>query len=96
MFEQTSRYYNIEQAVFTGPDGREMIFARRRFLPDAASVVGLAEHTVTQDERLDQITAHYLGDPEQFWRLCDANNAMNPEELTAQIGRKLVIPLPQF
>ncbi len=96
MFEQTSRYYAIEQVIFTGADGREIGYVRRRFLPDAASAVVLAEHTVTQDERLDQITAHYLGDPEQFWRLCDANNAMNPEELTAQIGRKLVIPLPQF
>jgi len=73
-----------------------MIYVRRRFLPDPASTVGLAEHTVTQGERLDQITARYLTDPEQFWRVCDANNAMNPKELTSEIGRKLLIPLPQF
>jgi hypothetical protein len=96
MFEHTSRYYNIEQAVFTAPDGREIGYVRRRFLPDAASVVLLAEHTVAQGERLDNITTRYLADPEQFWRVCDANNGMNPEELTAEIGRKLVIPLPQF
>jgi hypothetical protein len=96
MFQHTSRYYNIEQAVFTGQDGREIGYVRRRFLPDATGAVVLAEHTVTEGERLDQITARYLADPEQFWRVCDANNAMNPEELTAQIGRKLVIPLPQF
>ena len=44
-------------------------------------------------DRLDNITANYLGDPEQFWLLCDANNAMHPDELTAQIGQKLRIPL---
>jgi len=96
MFEHTSRYYAIEQVIFTGADGRAVIHLRRRFLPNAASAVGLAEHVVTQGERLDQITARHLGDPEQFWRVCDANNAMNPEELTAEIGRRLVIALPQF
>jgi hypothetical protein len=52
-------------------------------------------HTVTEGERLDNITARYLGDPEQFWRVCDANNAMRPEELTETIGRKLRITLPE-
>ena len=28
--------------------------------------------------------AQYLGDPEQFWRICDANGAMRPEELTEE------------
>jgi gamma-glutamyltranspeptidase/glutathione hydrolase len=39
--------------------------------------------------------AQYLGDPEQFWRLCDANAAMHPEELTDAIGRTLRITLPE-
>jgi len=95
MFEQTSRYFAIEKAIYTAPDGREIIYVRRRFLPDAASEVTLAEHTVTQGERLDNITARYLSDPEQFWRVCDANNAMRPEELTDEIGRRLRISFPQ-
>jgi hypothetical protein len=48
---------------------------------------------VSQAERLDNITARHLGDPEQFWRLCDANNAMHPDELIAEIGRRLRIPM---
>jgi hypothetical protein len=55
----------------------------------------MVEHPVVQDDRLDNITARYLGDPEQFWRVCDANNAMHPRELTEEIGRRLRIPLPQ-
>ena len=37
----------------------------------------------------------YLGDPEQFWRVCDANRAMRPDELTETIGRRLRITLPE-
>jgi hypothetical protein len=36
-----------------------------------------------------------MGDPLQFWRVADANNAMQPEELTAEIGRKLRITQPE-
>ena len=40
-------------------------------------------------------TAQYLGDPEQFWRICDANDAMRPDDLTAEVGRRLLIPVAQ-
>ena len=40
-------------------------------------------------------SARYLGDPELFWRLCDANVAMRPAELTETIGRRLHITLPE-
>ena len=62
---------------------------------DAGRFALLQEHVVTQGERLDNIAAQYLGDPEAYWRLCDANNAMRPEELTETIGRQLRITLPQ-
>lgn len=94
MFPVTSRYHEIETAQYTTPDGRQYVYLRRRFLPAAESATVLAEHVVTQGERLDNITARYLGDPEQFWRLCDANGAMHPDELTAEIGRRLRIPMP--
>jgi hypothetical protein len=93
MFPVTSRYHGIDTATFTDADGKKHPYLRRRFLPDAVGTV-LAEHAVTQGERLDNITARYLGDPEQFWRLCDANDAMDPAELTAEIGRRLRVPMP--
>jgi hypothetical protein len=94
MFPVTSRYHSIETAKWTTADGREIAYLRRRFVPPATTAV-LAEHAVAEGERLDNITAQYLGDPEQFWRLCDANLAMHPRELTAEIGRRLRIPLIQ-
>jgi hypothetical protein len=95
MFSPTSRYHEIEIATYVAADGREIPYVRRRFLPPADSFSLLAEHTVTQGERLDHIAAQYLGDPEQFWRLCDVNVCLHPDELTAEIGRRLRIPLLQ-
>jgi len=98
MFEPSSRYYHLEKAEYTMPDGRIVIYRRRRFLPRGEDMPLLAEVTVTEGDRLDLIAAKTLGNPEQFWRICDANNAMNPTDLTAasEIGRILRIPLPQI
>ena len=49
---------------------------------------------MTQGDRLDNVTAKYLGDPTQFWRVADANDTLRPEELTAEIGRTITIALP--
>ena len=95
MFETTSRYYSLETATFATPDGRILAYKRRRFLPQGDRMPLLVEVTVAQADRLDLITARTLGDPEQFWRLCDANNAMNPPDLTAEPGRTLRVPIPQ-
>lgn len=95
MFPVTSRYHNIETATMQTSGDREIIYLRRRLLPPATRSIAAAEHTVTQGERLDNITAQQLGDPEQFWRLCDANNAMQPDELTAEEGRRLIVPVIQ-
>jgi len=97
MFPVTSRYNGIATSTFDLLDGRTITYLQRRFLPDSATLTTLTEHLVTQGERLDNITARYLGDPEQFWRVCDANTVMQPVELTdaTHIGRRIRIPLPQ-
>jgi hypothetical protein len=64
-------------------------------VPDAGEFSVLQEHSVVQGDRLDNVAAKYLGDPEQFWRLCDANGAIRPDELTETIGNKIRITLPQ-
>ncbi|MBD2520093.1 LysM domain-containing protein [Nostoc sp. FACHB-973] len=97
MFDKSSRYYNIPTATtnITDSDGqpREVRYLRRRFIPPAAGMTTLVEHTFIQGERLDNITARYLGDPTQFWRVCDANNVMQPDELE-EVGRAIKIALP--
>jgi hypothetical protein len=94
-FPPTSRYYNIGTSTIAGPDGRTVIYLKRRFVPPPERFSLLQEHPVVEGDRLDNITARYLGDPEQFWRVCDANRAMRPDELTEEIGRRLRITLPE-
>lgn len=99
LFPPTSRYHGIATAVLEtggGPEGAyQIIYLRRRFVPPAERFALLQEHTVEAGDRLDNVTARYLGDPLQFWRICDANNALNPLALTAEVGRRLRITLPE-
>jgi predicted NBD/HSP70 family sugar kinase len=98
VFEATSRYSKLEQIMITtvDPDGaaRTVTCVRRRFLPGTAGQTTLVEHLVVDGERLDNLAARYLGDPTQFWRVCDANEVFRPDELTETPGRTIDIALP--
>jgi hypothetical protein len=91
----SSRYYGIEIATLVTPDQQEIVYLRRRFLPDPDRLALIGEHVVTQAERPDHVAAAELGDPELFWRLCDGNPVLRPEELTERVGRRLRITLPE-
>ena len=97
MFDPSSRYAKCGIATLsvTDPDGtaREIRYVKRRFIPPTEGMTVIVEHLVTQGGRLDNITAQYLGDPTQFWRLCDANEVMNPDELE-EIGISIKIAMP--
>ena len=95
MFPITSRYYSTSTAELETAAGTRIRYLRRRFVPPPERFELLLEHTVSEGDRLDTITAQYLGDPEQFWRVCDANNAIRPEELIETTGNRLRITLPE-
>ena len=95
LFTPTSRYHGSQTAILETADHRMLPYLVRRFLPAPERFALLAEHVVTQGERLDNVTAQYFGDPEAFWRVCDANRAMRPEELLERLGRRLRITLPE-
>jgi hypothetical protein len=94
LYPINSRYHGVETARLPAVEGRTTAYLRRRFVPQPESFALLQEHTVVQGDRLDNIAARYFGNPEQFWRICDANRALRPEELTGTAGRKLRITLP--
>jgi len=94
LFAPNSRYQGIDTATLVTPAGRTVAYVRRRFVPQPGKLAQLQQHTVGQVDRLDVIAAQYLGDPQLFWRVCDANGAMRPEDLTATVGRVLRICLP--
>ena len=95
IFPPTSRYALTPTATYVRADGTLVTYIKRRFVPAPESLALLQWHRVAQGERLDNIAARYLGDPEQFWRLCDANRALRPQELTETIGKQLRITLPE-
>lgn len=103
-FAPTSRYYGLEIATYqplhdaaqndSVQDG-PISYVRRRFVPAPERFSLIQEHSVVQNERPDHIATTYLGDPERFWQLCDANGVMHPNELTETIGKRIRITLPE-
>lgn len=93
MFSLTSRYQGIPTAVYDLPDGRKVPYVRRRFLPRPEELVVIGEHEVRHGERLDTIAFAVFGDPEQFWRIADANRATDLDDLLV-VGMRLRITLP--
>ena len=90
-----SRYHALDTTTRNLPDGREQVYLKRRWVPQPERFVLLQTHPVVAGDRLDNLAARYLGDPEQFWRICDANRALDPEALTERAGRVLRITLPE-
>ena len=91
----SSRYAGVEVAVRVEADGREVAYLRRRFCPQPEDLALVTEHVVTGADRIDRVTAAYLGDPEQFWRVADANRAVRADVLTEVVGRRLRITQPE-
>lgn len=93
MFDPTSRYASLEVAThqITDANGetREVRYVRRRFMPPSEDQVLLVEHLLGQGDRLDLLAARYLNDSTQYWRLCDANGVLHPEELEERVGHPI-------
>ena len=89
MFFKGSRYENVETDRFTTTDGHVIRFKRIRLIPDTPAQLSFR---VNQGERLDHIAHRIYQDPELFWRICDANLAMRPEDLVDEPGRLIKIP----
>lgn len=92
-FPANSRYHGVATAEMPAPDGRPLVFLRRRFLPDPAALTSVGEVAVAPGDRLDRLAAVALGDPLQFWRLADGNDAPRPAALETP-GRSLRVTLP--
>jgi hypothetical protein len=90
MFTATSRYAHVPTAIYVDRGGVQHPYVLLRpFPPDAPT---RQFHDVADGERLDLIAWRYFADPEQFWRLCDANRELRPEDLEV-VGERIRIPL---
>ncbi len=95
LFPTNSRYRDVETGTLVVPGGRTVVYLRRRFVPPARALALVQQHVVSQSDRLDNLAAQYFGDPELFWRMCDANDAMRPDDLTETPGRVLRVTMAQ-
>lgn len=93
-FPPGSRYYGLPTISYHEAGVAEVRYLARRFCPPGHSLPLLSTAQVEAGERIDQFTARALGDPTQFWRVADANNALNPFHLVAVPGRRLRVPVP--
>lgn len=91
-FASNSRYASLPFASLVGPDGREIAYVLRRFVPASPATPIDPVHAVTDGERPDHLAARHLGDPELYWQLCDHNLVRRPWELTAQPGTVVQLP----
>ena len=89
MFFKGSRYANVKDAELTDERGRTIRYKRIRIITEPRP---WRQHTVVQGQRLDHLAQDYYRDAERFWRICDANGALWPDELTSKPGRSIAIP----
>jgi hypothetical protein len=96
----SSRYAGLPTGTAAVPDGaggqRDVTYLLTRFPGDPRAMTTIAVHRVAADDRLDLIASTYLGDVAAFWRICDANRALDPAALVApdEVGSDIAIPAP--
>jgi hypothetical protein len=94
-FAPNSRYFGVQTTTLKTVDGRSLTYLTRRFIPDPSKLQLLQEHLVeNESERIDNFAAQVLGDPLQYWRICDANGVMRPADLL-RVGATVRITLPE-
>ncbi len=89
----SSRYYGSPVLTFAHADGTQVVYLKRRILPQPSIYTSLLLHPTVDGDRLDNLSSRYLGDPLLYWMICDANRATDPDALTAQVGHTISIPL---
>lgn len=94
-FGPASRYARVGTTQLTTAAGRTVVYLRRRMAPQPEALATAGERAVVDGDRPDTVAGRLLGDPTQFWRLCDANVVFVPRELTTEPGRVLRVPLPE-
>jgi hypothetical protein len=92
-FAPGSRYAPLNTAVWQAPDGTRITYVERRICPQPDTLPLLVNAPVRPGDRLDLLAARTLGDPLLFWRIADANAAMNPSALAVP-GKLLRVPVP--
>lgn len=87
-FLKSSRYAKIDTVAAVAAGGRAVTAVKLRRLPRTTGTAYL-----TQDrDRIDILAYQQLADATRFWRIADANTALQAESLTATAGQPFLMP----
>jgi nucleoid-associated protein YgaU len=89
----SSRYYGAQVVQYLLPGGTPVMYLARRIIPQTTTYTSVKSYVIVDGDRLDNLAAKFLGDPILYWMICDANAATDPDELSQQAGRTILIPL---
>jgi hypothetical protein len=87
MFDDNSRYINADQYIVKDKRGRSVKVV---VTPAAPQQSILGYHLLKQGQRLDHLANRYLANPAGFWRIAEANDAMQAEALSER--QEIAIP----
>lgn len=94
MTDPQSRYARTPVTQYTTPEGRRVACFSPRLVPLGRTLPVLGTIEITPLDRIDRLAARALGDPRQFWRLCDANDVIDPIAF-AQAPGDVIVPEPE-
>jgi hypothetical protein len=88
VFTKGSRYAKVPRLTYVDESGRVVTYTAIRLIPETPAVAG---HRVVEGDRLDGIAWDQFRDPERYWRVCDANDVLWPDDL---LEEGLIIDIP--
>lgn len=89
MFERGSRYEKVPTYTVSNAQGEPVEVVKPRLLPE---VEGVVTRTILQQDRVDLLAYECYRRGDLFWRIADANEVMDPAELTNEVGKAVEIP----
>jgi hypothetical protein len=88
MFDDKSRYKNLQPYEVTDSRGRRITVVP---VPPSPNQDPLGRHLVQQGQRLDHLAQKYLEDAAGYWRICEINEVLLPDDLAE--AREIIIPM---
>jgi hypothetical protein len=93
-FDRDSRYYGLPVLATLDARGERVQYVSRRFLRDPLTLAVIQRYRVQQGDRVDVLAAALIGNPLSYWQICDANCALDPDDVTAKPGSFISITMP--
>jgi len=79
LYEKNSRYMKYAEVVEISDDQGRVVERVSRAKRPTQHLLG--EHIRREGQRLDHLANYYLGDANGYWRICEINDAMLPDQL---------------